>query len=83
MLTVITIDFSLPLIYNWLAGAHLAHCRKEVFTISEIITSSTAKVDRLREEGYVIAGIVYFAPDGERLFTLKKGSERSQTLGGR
>jgi len=70
------------LIYNWLAGAHLAHCRREVFAISEVITSSAAKVDRLREEGYVITGIVYFAPDGDRLFTLEKGSERSRTLRG-
>jgi len=48
-----------------------------------VTTSSTAEVGRLKEEGYVITGIVYFAPDGDRLFTLEKGTERSRMLGGK
>ena len=65
-----------------LADTYLAHYRREGFTISEIITSSTAEAGRLKEDGYVIASMAYFAPDGDRLFTLRKGSKQEPDVRG-
>lgn len=45
--------------------------------MNEVFTTSTAKVVKLKEEGYVITGIAYFMYSENRLFTLRKGSERS------
>lgn len=62
--------------------SYLAHCRREVFTMREVTTTSTAEAGRLKKDGYVITGIVYFAPDGDRLFTLRKGSKLEPNVRG-
>lgn len=49
----------------------------------KIFTSSTAEVDRLKKEGYVIVAMANFLPDEAFTYTLERGSEWSRLLGSR